>query len=107
MIKEVTQNEFDALDRSQPMLVEFYSKACGPCKMLSYVLKEINKVMPDFLICQIDFDENRDLKERLKVTGFPTMIFFREGQEMERMEGLMQKPVIVKAIEKLLLGRSL
>jgi thioredoxin 1 len=70
--------------------------------MLSYVLKEISKAVPDFPIYQIDFDENVDLKERLGVTGFPTMIFFKNGEEVERLEGFRQKPVIAKAIAGLL-----
>jgi thioredoxin 1 len=102
MIKEITQKEFDAMDQSGPALVEFYSKTCGPCKMLSFVLKEIDGTMPDFPIYQIDFDENGELKERLGVKGFPTMLFFRDGGEVERMEGLKQKPVIIKAMENLL-----
>ena len=102
MLKEITQAEYDEMDRSQPMLVEFYSKTCGPCKMLAFVLKDINKNMPDFPIYQIDFDENVELKERLGVKGFPTMLFYKGGEEVERMEGLKQKPAIVKAIEGLL-----
>ncbi|MDR3357265.1 MAG: thioredoxin family protein [Desulfovibrio sp.] len=102
MIKEIRQQEFDGMDRTRPMLVEFYSKTCGPCKMLAYVLRDIDAGMPDFPIYQIDFDENVELKERLGVSGFPTMIFFKNGEEAERMEGLKQKPAIVKAIEALL-----
>ncbi len=101
MIKEITQQEYDSMDHSGPMLVEFYSKTCGPCKMLAFVLKDIDKNMPDFPIYQIDFDVNMELKERLGVKGFPTMLFFKSGEEVERMEGLKQKPVIVKAIENI------
>jgi len=101
MITEINQKEFDAMDLSKPMLVEFYSKTCGPCKMLSFVLKDIDKSMPDFPIYQIDFDENMELKERLGVKGFPTMLFFKDGKEVERMDGLKQKPAIVKVIESL------
>lgn len=102
MIKEITQSEYDEMDRSRPMLVEFYSKNCGPCKMLAFVLKDIDKNMPDFPIYQIDFDENVELKERLGVKGFPTMLFYKNGEEVERMEGLKQKPAIVKAVEKIM-----
>ena len=102
MLKEINQQEYDAMDRSGPMLVEFYSKTCGPCKMLSFVLKDIDKTMPDFPMYQIDFDANMELKERLGVNGFPTMLFFKDGREIERMEGLKQKPAIAKAIENLL-----
>ncbi len=99
MIKEINTTEYDAMDKSDPMLVEFYSKTCGPCKMLSFVLKDIDKMNPDFKIYQIDFDENRELKERLGVTGFPTMLFMKAGEEVTRLAGLTQKPAIIKEIE--------
>lgn len=101
MINEINQKEYAELDKSKPMLVEFYSKTCGPCKILAFVLKDIDKNMPDFPIYQIDFDENIELKESLGVKGFPTMLFYKGGQEVERMEGLKQKPAIAKAIENI------
>ena len=82
-------------------MIEFYSKTCGPCKMLSFVLKAIAQQKPDFPIYPIDFDANQELKERLGVKGFPTMLFFKDGREVSRLEGLQQKPAIIKAIEAL------
>ena len=99
MITEITEQEYESLDHTVPKLIEFYSKTCGPCKMLSFVLKDISKQKPDFPIFIIDFDDNRELKERLGVKGFPTMLFFKGGKEVSRLEGLKQKPVIIKAIE--------
>lgn len=99
MIQEINTHEYDVMDKSGPMMVEFYSKTCGPCKMLSFVLKDIDKLKPDFKIYTIDFDENKDLKERLGVTGFPTMLLMKDGEEINRLQGLKQKPAIVKAIE--------
>lgn len=101
MITEITENDYPSLDQDAPKLIEFYSKTCGPCKMLSFVLKDIAKQKPEFPIYIIDFDENRDLKERLGVKGFPTMLFFKDGTEVSRLEGLKQKPAIIKAIEAL------
>lgn len=101
MIIEVNTAEYDALDKAGAMLVEFYSKTCGPCKMLSYVLKDISKNDPDFRIYIVDFDANQELKERCGVKGFPTLLFMKDGKEVNRLEGLKQKPAIVKAIEEL------
>ena len=81
MITEITEQEYESLNQAEPKLIEFYSKTCGPCKMLSFVLKDISKQKPEFPIYIIDFDENRELKERLGVKGFPTMLFFKDGQE--------------------------
>lgn len=102
MIHELDTPTYDQLDKSGPMLVEFYSKTCGPCKMLSFVLRDVDKIMPDFKIYTIDFDENQDLKERLGVKGFPTILLMKDGQEINRLTGLKQKPMIVKAIEEIL-----
>lgn len=101
MIQEINTEEYDAMDKAGPMLVEFYSKTCGPCKMLAFVLKDISKNNPDFKMFTIDFDENKDLKERLEVKGFPTMLFMKDGEEVNRLTGLKQKPAIIKEIEAL------
>lgn len=101
MIQEIATEQYDEMDKSAPMLVKFYSKNCGPCKMLSFVLKDIDKMMPDFRIFTIDFDENKDLKERLGVKGFPTMLFMKDGNEVNRLAGLKQKPAIIKEIESI------
>ncbi len=99
MITEIAEKDYESLDHAAPKMIEFYSKTCGPCKMLAFVLRDIARQKPDFPIYTIDFDENRELKERLGVKGFPTMLFFREGREVGRLEGLQQKPAIIKAIE--------
>ena len=98
MITEITTTEFDALDKSGPLVVEFYSKTCGPCKMLSFVLKDVSKNDPDLRICTVDFNENQELKERCGVKGFPTILFLKDGKEVSRLEGLKQKPAILKEI---------
>ena len=102
MIQEINTADYDSMEKVGPMMVEFYSKTCGPCKMLSFVLRDIDKLMPDFKIYTIDFDENQALKERMGVTGFPTMLFMKEGEEVNRLQGLKQKPVIIKAIEDII-----
>jgi len=101
MIQEIDTRYYDAMDQSGPMLVKFYSKTCGPCKMLAFVLRDIDKMMPDFKIFTIDFDQNKELKERLDVKGFPTMLFMKDGKEVDRLTGLKQKPAIIKVIEEI------
>lgn len=102
MIKEINTVEFDALDKSGAMVVEFYSKTCGPCKMLAFVLKEVDKNHPDLPIYTIDFNENEELKNRCGVKGFPTILFCKDGNELSRLEGLKQKPAILAEVAKIL-----
>lgn len=101
MLKEITEQEYELMDKSGPYILEFYSKTCGPCKMLAYVLKDIDKARPDEKIYQIEFNENKDLKEKCGVKGFPTILFMKNGEEKSRLEGLQQKPVVIREIENL------
>lgn len=102
MITETNTEAYDKMDKSGPYLLEFYSKTCGPCKMLSFVLKDIDNSRPDFRIYQVEFNENKELKEQCGVKGFPTMLFMQDGKEVSRLEGLKQKPAIEAEIAKLL-----
>ena len=58
-IKEVSESELPELTTRGKVLVDFYSKTCGPCKMLAFVLKDIAKGLDDTEILLIDFDQNK------------------------------------------------
>lgn len=101
MVKEVEKAEFLELVNKGKVLVDFFSSTCGPCKMLSFVLADVDKVCgEDTTILKVDFDKNQDLVEQYGVTGYPTLILLRDGVEEKRVSGLQQKPVIVKMIQE-------
>jgi thioredoxin 1 len=81
--------------------VEHSLQNLRPVQNAFFCLEGYRQEHAGFPIYQIDFDENVELKERLGVKGFLTMIFFKNGEEAGRMEGLKQKPAIAKAIESL------
>lgn len=100
MIKEYDAATFEEDIAEGPVMVEFYSKTCGPCKMLSFILKDIDKKYGDDVkIVQVSFEENPDRVEEYNVEGYPTMIMLKDGEELERKTGLQQKPVVEKLIE--------
>jgi len=98
-VKEVNSEELEQLINQGKVLVDFYSSTCGPCKMLSFVLKDVAKEVEDLEIVKLDFDLNKETVEKYGVAGYPTMILFNNGQEVERLKGLQQKPVILKMIK--------
>ena len=103
MLKEIEANEFDTLTSDGVVLVDFFSTTCGPCKMLSFVLNDVDKELGDQInILKIDFDKNKDLTEKYEVKGYPTMIIMKNGEEVKRMQGLQQKPAIIKALQAVL-----
>ncbi|MDD3251401.1 MAG: thioredoxin domain-containing protein [Lachnospiraceae bacterium] len=100
MMKQVEAAEFKELAGKGLVMGEFFSTTCGPCKMLAFVLKDVQKeIGEDLTILQVDFDKNKELTAEYGVTGYPTMVLLKDGQEVGRMQGLQQKPAIVKMIK--------
>ncbi len=101
MLREVTEEEFRQLSGEGLVLADFYSTTCGPCKMLAFVLADVDKTCGDKVsILKLDFDKCRDLVEEYKVAGYPTMILMKDGKEVKRLSGLQQKPALIKLIEE-------
>lgn len=100
MIKEVNNEEFRELAGKGLVLADFFSTTCGPCKMLAFVLRDVEKEIGEGLtILKIDFDKNKDLTAEYGVTGYPTLVLLKDGAEVGRLQGLQQKPVIVKLVK--------
>lgn len=100
MLKEVNSAEFKELCGAGLVLADFFSTTCGPCKMLGFVLKDVEKEFGDGLtVLKVDFDQNKELTAEYGVTGYPTLVLLKDGAEVGRLQGLQQKPVIVKLIQ--------
>ncbi|MDD7559387.1 MAG: thioredoxin domain-containing protein [Porphyromonas sp.] len=107
MIKEfestVTKAELDAEIQNGPVLLDFFSRTCGPCKMLAFVLKNIDKTMGEKVkFVKIPFEDNKELVTEYNVEGYPTIIMLKDGKEIGRKAGLQQQPVIVGLINEAL-----
>ena len=101
MLREVTEDEFRQSVNEGLVLADFFSSTCGPCKMLGFVLKDVEKEFGDDLtILKVDFDQNKELTAEYGVAGYPTLILLKDGTEVKRLQGLQQKPVIVKMVKE-------
>lgn len=84
----------------QPVLVDFWADWCSPCLMIAPVLA---KVIPEYegqvLLAKIDADENMKLAGHYKLRGFPTIIMFVNGEEVDRFGGAKSAPEIRKFID--------
>jgi len=78
MITETNEQEYEPLDPATLKLIEFYLKAYGPHKILSFILEDISRQNPDFPIYIVDFDEDQTLEELLDVKGVPVMLLFKD-----------------------------
>ena len=84
-----------------PVLVDFHADWCGPCKVLSPILKEVKKELGDTIkIVKINIDKNEKLASKYQVRGVPTMLLFKSGKQLWRQSGVLQKDQIISIIKK-------
>lgn len=104
MIINPTAAEFRAMLREKKtFLADFYATWCGPCKMLSYVLDDIEKETGERIdIVKIDIDKEPELTEEMDITIIPGLFFIKEGKVASRYAGFLPKERLRARLEKLL-----
>ena len=90
----------EIISKDQPVLVDFFADWCGPCKMLSPILKQVKDALgEDVTIIKIDVDKNQSLASKYQVRGVPTMLLFKNGKQVWRQSGVLQKDNIINVIK--------
>jgi thioredoxin 1 len=94
------KNSFENLiASSKPILIDFYATWCGPCKMLSPVLKQVKDTLGDrIVILKIDVDKNQELAKQMEVRGVPTLFLYQESKQLWRQSGVLSKEEIINTI---------
>jgi thioredoxin 1 len=83
-----------------PVLVDFFADWCGPCKMLAPILNDVKQELGDAVkIVKIDVDKNQSIATKYQVRGVPTMLLFKNGKQVWRQSGVLQKKDIVQIIQ--------
>ncbi|MGN0642910.1 MAG: thioredoxin family protein [Huintestinicola sp.] len=93
--------EKDVLGFEGVVLADFYSDSCIPCKRMSPLLAEIEEEDPDIRLAKININFDGELAEKYQVQAAPTIIFFKNGEEAERLRGAVKKSEITEIINKL------
>jgi thioredoxin 1 len=94
-------NFTEIIKQSKPVLVDFYAAWCGPCKMMNPILKEVkDAVGTSAVILKINVDNNQNLAAQYQVRGVPTLLLFKEGKQVWRQSGVVEKNSLIDLIQK-------
>tara|TARA_R110000868_G_scaffold340595_1_gene601275 strand:+ start:495 stop:794 length:300 start_codon:yes stop_codon:yes gene_type:complete len=95
------KSSFDKIiDSNTPVLIDFFADWCGPCKMLAPILKQVKEELGDKIkVVKIDVDKNQNLASKYQVKGVPTMMLFKNGKQVWRQSGVLQKNDILQVIK--------
>jgi thioredoxin 1 len=91
------KGNFDSIiNETRPVIVDFHTLWCGPCKVQSPILKELAEELGDRVkVIKIDVDQNSELASRYQIQSVPTIMVFKNGEVMYKHAGLHTKPQLM------------
>ena len=93
--------ESEVLKSDVPVLVDFYATWCGPCKSLAPIVEELaGEYAGKAKMVKIDIDEAPGVASASGIMAVPTLILFKDGQEVQKLTGFKPKPELVKALNE-------
>lgn len=104
MTIEVTDANFKTLlAEGKPLVVDFWAQWCGPCKMMLPIVDELsNEYDGKVIVGKLNVDENPDTCEQYGIMNIPTMLFFKNGELVDRHVGAARKPDLQNKIQGLI-----
>ena len=83
-----------------PVLVDFYATWCGPCQMMAPILDQVNAQLKGRLqVVKIDSDKYPQLASQYQIHALPTLVLFKNGQPVDRIEGVLPAEQIIQRLQ--------
>lgn len=95
-LNEITFQE-KVIEGKGKVIVDFWAEWCGPCKLLSPILKEVSNIL-DMKIYKVNVDENPSLAGQFGIKSIPTIVIFDDGVRVKEVVGLRPKEEIIEKL---------
>ena len=104
MALELTDGNIkEIINSGKPVVVDFWAEWCGPCRMVGPIVEELAKEFDgQVVVGKMDVDENVETPNEYGIRNIPTIIFFKDGQVVDKQIGATQKAVLAAKIQALL-----
>ena len=102
-VKHFSNDTFqsEVLQGSGPILVDFWAPWCGPCKMLGPVIDGLaDELSGKAVVGKVNIDDEPDLAAKYGFVTIPTIILFKDGQEVNRLVGVQSKLTLTQMVEQ-------
>lgn len=102
-VVELTNINFEeVVNNSKYLIVDFWAPWCGPCRAFAPVLEELSNELTNCTFAKINVENYPEQAAKYQVFAIPTLIFFKDGEPIDRMVGVQTKENLRKRIEKLM-----
>jgi thioredoxin 1 len=104
MALEITDATFEELIKSdKPVVIDFWAEWCGPCRMVGPIVEELAKEYEgQVVVGKVDVDSNDEITSKFGIRNIPTILFFKNGEVVDKQVGATQKSALADKINKLL-----
>jgi len=95
--------EYEVLQNSKPVLVDYWAEWCGPCRQVAPVLEEIAREYGDVIdIVKLNVDDNPQVVRTYGILNIPTLTVFKDGQVVKEIVGAKPKSALLRELEDFL-----
>jgi thioredoxin len=103
-VKKQFANFKEMLQGSEvPLLVDFYAPWCGPCQMMGPILEKVGAELKDRIkVVKINTDKYPDLASEHRITSLPTLVVFKDGKPVDRIEGLVRAEQLIQHLNQVI-----
>lgn len=105
MALEITDANFEelVLKSDKPVIIDFWAVWCGPCRMVGPLVEEIGKEYEGkAVVGKVDVDNNPGVSAKFGIRNIPTILFFKNGEIVDKQVGAVPKQILVNKLEAIL-----
>lgn len=103
MVKITNENLGEYLGGPKPLVIDFWATWCGPCRMIAPIVEELAEAYKDqVVIAKCDVEEAEEVAAQFGIRNIPTLIFFKDGKQADKLVGAANKSKIEDKVKNLL-----